>query len=174
MRALLPTLLLAIFIVCGAVSAEPTSTLSTRPNTAKKWIKLEVYDLRELNSSGFAVLLTEVGEPDPEWFLPMVIGQCETVGIARAMDNQPFERPLTYELMGNLIKELGGTLAHIVITELTDGTFYANLHVKKGDDELVIDCRPSDAINLAVRQNAPIFATKSVVKEAKQEFTTSD
>lgn len=181
MKALKLSLLLGIFIVCGALSYAPeqsqtlaSTTTSSSAKAKKNWVKMEVYDLREYSGGGFLVMLTKKDEENPKWFFPMVIGQCETMGIARAMEDEPFSRPLTYELMGSILKELGGSLQHILITQLDGGTFFAKLYIKQGEEEIQIDSRPSDAINFAMRQEVPIYATKEVIKESKEEFSTSD
>jgi uncharacterized protein len=95
---------------------------------------------------------------------PIVIGFNEVEEINRKLTGQQVPRPLTHDLVGRVIKTLGWRLQRVVITELRDATFYANLVLVPGDaagakagTERLVDCRPSDAIALAVQTNARIF-----------------
>ena len=91
-------------------------------------------------------------------YLPIWIGPFEASAIAAEIYDITVSRPQTHDLMESLIQNLGGTLDHIVISDLRDGTFYASMVVRQNGSVLNIDSRPSDAIALAVRSGAPIYA----------------
>jgi bifunctional DNase/RNase len=94
--------------------------------------------------------------------LPIIIGAAEAQSIALEMEGIKPPRPLTHDLMKNIIAAFGGELTEIIIDDLRDGTFYAKLNI----DSQQIDSRPSDAIALAVRYGAQIFVATSVMDEA--------
>jgi uncharacterized protein len=94
--------------------------------------------------------------------LPIIIGAAEAQSIALEMEGIKPPRPLTHDLMKNIIGAFGGELTEIVIDDLRDGTFYAKLNI----DSQQIDSRPSDAIALAVRYGAQIFVATNVMDEA--------
>jgi bifunctional DNase/RNase len=86
------------------------------------------------------------------------------------LQNQEFSRPLTHDLAVNLVNELGGSLERITVTELRDSTFFASLHVEIGGRTVEVDSRPSDAIAIAVRTGATIYAADEVIEEAAVVF----
>lgn len=110
------------------------------------------------------VLLREV---DSERQLPIWIGPCEADAITIELQDVKVARPLTQDLLKNIITELGGTVSHVLIKELNDSVFHARLFISvQGEREpREIDCRPSDAIALAARTGSPIFAEESVLEE---------
>jgi bifunctional DNase/RNase len=105
-------------------------------------------------------------ERDGERYLPIWIGNPEAAAIAFALQGVPTARPLTHDLMKNVLEELGVSVERIVITELKDGTFYAVIEMAQNGTRYEISSRPSDAIALAVRFNVPIFANEEVLTEA--------
>ncbi len=114
------------------------------------------------------VLLREV---DSERQLPIWIGPCEADAITIELQDVKVARPLTQDLLKNIITELGGTVSHVLIKELNDSVFHARLFISvQGEREpREIDCRPSDAIALAVRAKVPIFISEEVMDEAGVE-----
>ncbi|HEY9907773.1 MAG TPA: bifunctional nuclease family protein [Thermosynechococcaceae cyanobacterium] len=98
--------------------------------------------------------------------LPIYIGQDQAKAIINALENQTPPRPLTHDLLANLLEAWGMTLERIVIHSLQDNTFYALLTVKQGETRKEIDARPSDAIALALRTNSPIWVLEEVVADA--------
>ena len=98
--------------------------------------------------------------------LPIYIGAPEATSIAFALDGIEVRRPITHDLFATVLGELGATLARVVINDLQVDTFFAELHLRTGDDEKVISARPSDAIALAVRLGTPVFAAPGVLEEA--------
>ncbi|ADD02023.1 bifunctional nuclease family protein [Thermoanaerobacter sp. CM-CNRG TB177] len=102
----------------------------------------------------FSVLLTDEEEKK---VLPIVIGPLEAQNIAIPLQGITPPRPLTPDLLKSVIEELGGKPEKVVITDLKDDTYYAELYIKQGDRVIKIDSRPSDAIALAMRTDIPIF-----------------
>ena len=98
--------------------------------------------------------------------LPIVVGHFEAYSIALALEGVDYTRPLTHDLIKTLCDKLGGKLKKVVITDMRDNTYYAELYIEGKDSEvvIVIDARPSDAIAFALRVNAPIFLSEKVEK----------
>jgi len=107
---------------------------------------------------------------DDNRYLPIWIGQPEARSILMKLQNQEFSRPLTHDLAINLVTELGGSMEKITVTELRDSTFFATISVQIGGRTVEIDSRPSDAIALAVRTGAEIYAADEVIEEAAVVF----
>ena len=124
-------------------------------------IQVDILGLSSSQSSGgaYALILKEVNGARR---LPIIIGAFEAQSIALEMEGIKPPRPLTHDLMKNLIDLLGGELVDVYISELREGTFFARLNL----DTQEIDSRPSDAIALAVRYGAPIFVAEKVMAEA--------
>jgi uncharacterized protein len=102
--------------------------------------------------------------------LPIHIGPFESMAIQSALEKVAPERPMTHDLLRNVLEKLGGSLERVVIDDLWQGTFYAKLHLtQKTAPTLELDCRPSDAIALALRLRAPVFVAEHVLVEAAQE-----
>lgn len=110
----------------------------------------------ELPSNNPVVLLQEV--EGARRTLPIFVGPFEANAIAEALQGVVRERPMTHDLLRDVVGALGGRLARIVVTELRNGTFFAELHIEIGGRTEVVSSRPSDAIALAARAGAPIFA----------------
>jgi bifunctional DNase/RNase len=109
------------------------------------------------------VMLRDV---DGERRLPIWIGPCEAEAITIELQDVEIARPVTHDLLKNIIEEMGGTVSHILINELRDQVFYARLFVDMDGNMMEIDCRPSDAIAVAVRSKVPVFIDESVMDEA--------
>ncbi len=131
-------------------------------------IELELVGVRvELPHNQPIVLLKETGGAR---FLPIWIGAVEATAIAFAMQGVNSPRPLTHDLMRDLLTSLEVGMERVVVTELRDGTFYAEIHMTRNGQAVQVSSRPSDAIALAVRTTAPIFADESVLTEAGIEI----
>ncbi len=98
--------------------------------------------------------------------LPIFIGGTEAAAIAMAIEHMDAPRPMTHDLFATTLATIGAQLQRVVLTELIDGTYYARLEVEGPDDVYEISCRPSDGIALAVRLDAPIVATETLLDEA--------
>ena len=100
--------------------------------------------------------------------LPIWIGHAEAMAIELHLKGTHFERPLTHDLLRTLIENLGAAVVKVAITDLREGTFFAKIHLQRGDDILVIDARPSDSVALALKSNAPIFVARDVFSAHKR------
>ncbi|MFL5738102.1 MAG: bifunctional nuclease family protein [Actinomycetota bacterium] len=105
-------------------------------------------------------------EDEGERYLPIWIGAAEAAAIAFALQGVVTPRPMTHDLMKNLLEEVGAHIQRIEITELREGTYYANINMRMNGNAYEISARPSDAIALAVRVEAPIFADEEVLTDA--------
>jgi len=103
-------------------------------------------------------------------YLPIVITQDQAQAIQLALSGEPFERPLTHDLLVDMVTEFGGAIDGIRIDDLADGTFYAKIDAERYEDgrpeKFVFDARPSDAIALAVRVDCPILISDEVLDSA--------
>ncbi|MCI0398977.1 MAG: bifunctional nuclease family protein [Chloroflexi bacterium] len=109
------------------------------------------------------VMLRDV---DGERQLPIWIGPCEAEAITIELQDVEIARPVTHDLLKNVIEEMGGKVSHILINELRDQVFHARLFIDLKGELLEIDCRPSDSIALAVRAKVPIFVDELVMEQA--------
>jgi bifunctional DNase/RNase len=105
-------------------------------------------------------------EREGERFLPIWIGAMEATAIAFALQGIVTARPMTHDLLKNVLEDLSVQVQRIVITELKDGTFFAVIQMQQDGRAYEVSSRPSDAIALAVRVNVPIFANEDVLTEA--------
>ena len=136
--------------------------------SADGFTKMSIYgiNLDLFSSSPIVILKVE----DENRYLPIWIGQPEARSILMKLQNQEFSRPLTHDLTVNLVAELGGSMERVTVTELRDSTFFATISVQIDGRTVDIDSRPSDAIALAVRAGAEIFAADEVIEEAAVVF----
>lgn len=121
----------------------------------------------ELPSNQPIVLLRE---RDGTRYLPIWIGAIEATAIAYALEGVDHQRPLTHDLFKDSILALGNEVERVVVTELRDNIFFADLVFKRDDDEVHVSARPSDAIALAARTEAPLFADAQVLEDAGIEI----
>jgi bifunctional DNase/RNase len=104
---------------------------------------------------------------ESQLFLPIWIGVFEANAIALRIEGVEPPRPMTHDLLRAIVETLGGSVEKIVISDLKESTFFAVIHVRRGEDSVAIDARPSDAIALALRTEAPIFVLRSVLDKAQ-------
>jgi len=102
-----------------------------------------------------------------ERVLPIWVGPVEANAIALQVENVSPPRPMTHDLLRNLLTELGATLARIVISDLRESTFYAYLELHRNGEVLFVDARPSDAIALCLRTRAPVFVDSKVLERSR-------
>jgi len=107
-------------------------------------------------------------------FLPIWIGHPEAAAILMKLQGASTPRPMTHDLVTDMLGHLDARVVRIAVTELRDNTFYALITVSVDGTEIEIDSRPSDAIALAVRADAPIFAADAVIEESAIEFEHED
>ncbi|MFC5136345.1 MULTISPECIES: bifunctional nuclease family protein [Haloferacaceae] len=112
-----------------------------------------------------AVILSVRGE-----YVPIFVSGDQARSIATVLENEPFDRPLTHDLLVEILTEFGGAIDRVRIDDLSDGTFYAKVDAERyesGEPErFVFDARPSDALALAVRIECPIIVSEEVIDEA--------
>ena len=113
-------------------------------------------------------------DSDGKRILPIWVGVFEANAIALQIENVSTPRPMTHDLLRNVIQDLNGDVQKIVVSDLKGNTFYAVLHVVVAGEMVMIDARPSDAIALALRVRAPIFAEDAVIDNAKSMDITPD
>lgn len=106
--------------------------------------------------------------------LPIWIGIPEATSIASAIKQVTMARPLTHDLFFDLLLDVGVTVQRVVITELKESTYFAELVLGQGDRVIVLDSRPSDAIAMALRASAPIYVAQSVLDQAKVTFGSNN
>lgn len=120
-----------------------------------------------LSNMGFVVMLKE---RDGTRSLPVFIGAAEAQAIAIPINGVEMPRPLTHDLLKNLLDFLECRLRRVVVSDLREGTFYARMVLERDEEEADLDSRPSDAIALALRFDAPIFVAEHVMQEAGRAF----
>lgn len=126
-------------------------------------IEVEIDSIRiSLISQHRIVMLREV---DGERQLPIWIGPCEAEAITIELQDTEISRPLTHDLLKNVIEDLGAKVAHILISNLDNQIFYARLVLDVEGDLTEVDCRPSDAIAVAVRSEVPLYISEEVMDE---------
>lgn len=127
-------------------------------------VELTVADIRvDRTSNSPVVLLREKGG---NRVLPIWIGPAEAHAIAMELQGVKPQRPLTHDLLKQIVTGLGGTLKRIVISAVKDNTYFAELFIHRDEHVFQVDARPSDSIALALRLHAPIFAADSLLDEA--------
>jgi bifunctional DNase/RNase len=107
---------------------------------------------------------------DGNRFLPIWIGHPEAAAILMKLQGASTPRPMTHDLLSDMLEELDAKCERVAVTELRDNTFYATITHSIDGNEVEIDSRPSDALALAVRCDAPIFAAEDVIEESSIEF----
>jgi len=124
--------------------------------------KIRIFDI-SLTKSGFVLFLSaEEGGP----ILPIVIGISEAQSITMALNDIDPERPLSHDLFKKIMDNFQSSVIKVIVSKFDDGTFFADLYLSTNDGVITIDSRPSDAIALAIRYNAPIYICPEVMEEA--------
>ena len=117
------------------------------------------------------VILKDVGGNS---ILPIWVGVFEANAIALQMEGVTTPRPMTHDLLKNLITQIEGDVLKVVINNLRENTFYAQIHLRVANRDVLVDSRPSDAIALALRLQAPVFVEESVLEKSRSGEDTSD
>ncbi len=118
------------------------------------------------------VVILEEAEGDR--VLPIWIGATEARAIATQMASMTFSRPLTHDLLCSIVGGLGGALQRVVVTDVEQSTYFAELVVNRGDEVVRIDARPSDSIAVALRADVPIFAEEGLLEVASIEVADAE
>lgn len=127
-------------------------------------MELEIESIRVRQETKQRAVVLRV--KDSDLYLPIFIGHFEVEAIRLKLMDVEVPRPMTHDLLGSIIGNLGGSVQRIVVSELKNDTFFAKIVVDYNGNSIEIDSRPSDALALAVRTNAPIFAEDDVVEQA--------
>lgn len=128
-------------------------------------IEVKIRGLMMDPNSGTPIIILK--DVNSEMMLPIWVGAYEANAIALEIEKIAPQRPMTHDLLRNLVVEMGATVQRIVITELRDNTFFAVIEIIKGGGEMVsLDSRPSDAIALALRVDSPIFVNENVMSSS--------
>ncbi len=128
-------------------------------------VEMELVGVRvEVPSSSPIALLRELG--GARRVLPIFIGAPEANAIAFALEEVVTPRPMTHDLLKNVLDDMGASLERVVVTEVREGTFFAELELNAHDGVHTISSRPSDALALAARTGSPIFAREDVLADA--------
>jgi bifunctional DNase/RNase len=131
-------------------------------------VPMELVGVRiELPTQTPILLLREQGGSR---FLPIWIGTNEATAIALALEGVEPQRPMTHDLLKIVTESLGAVVDRVVVTALSDGTYFADLVMSRNGEEVTVSSRPSDAIALAARTSSPVFAARSVLDEAGVEI----
>jgi bifunctional DNase/RNase len=117
----------------------------------------------ELPTNTPILLLRETGG---DRYLPIWIGTAEATAIALALEGVEPQRPMTHDLLKIVTESLGARVGKVIVTDLKDGTFFADLVMERDGEEVTVSSRPSDAIALAARTATPVFASRDVLDEA--------
>jgi bifunctional DNase/RNase len=124
------------------------------------------------NSGTPIIILKDVNS---ETMLPIWVGAYEANAIALEIEKIAPQRPMTHDLLRNLIVEMGARVERVVVTELRDNTFFAIIEMRAGDGTpMVLDSRPSDAIALALRADCPIYVDLEVIRASRNTVSTED
>jgi hypothetical protein len=135
--------------------------ISYEENTVMVHMELSRIMISETSDHQIIVLK----EKDGQRSFPIVIGLHEAWAIDRAVKDIPTPRPLTHDLLSNVIIQLSGGIERVEISDLKNNTFYAKIIISQNGSVLEIDSRPSDAIALAMQGNTPIYVAKTVLEE---------
>lgn len=134
-------------------------------------VEMKIFGLALDETSQVPLLILK--DLEDKLVLPIWIGAMEAMSISISLNKVNISRPLTHDLMLNTFEMLGVSVQKVVVVDLKEGTYYAELCLQSGDRELIVDCRPSDAIALAVRTEVPIYASKTLLEEVNRQFQTA-
>lgn len=129
------------------------------------WIEMKVRGLALDPVSNMPIIILR--DEDEKRSLPIWVGIFEANAIALELEKISTPRPMTHDLIKNILESVEAKVEKIVVNDLRDNTFFALIHLRLGDEEITVDSRPSDAIALALRVSAPIFVEEDVVRRAK-------
>ncbi|MEK6666864.1 MAG: bifunctional nuclease family protein [candidate division NC10 bacterium] len=136
------------------------------------WVEMKVRGLALDPLSNMPIIILR--DEEDKRSLPIWVGMFEANAIALELEKIATPRPMTHDLIKNILESLEARVLKIVVTDLKDNTFFAAIHLQVGDSEITVDSRPSDAIALALRVAAPIFVAEEVVRKAKSVEVTKE
>jgi bifunctional DNase/RNase len=129
------------------------------------WVEMKVRGLALDPVSNMPIIILR--DEEEKRSLPIWVGIFEANAIALELEKISTPRPMTHDLIKNILESVEAKVEKIVVNDLRDNTFFALIHLRLGDEEITVDSRPSDAIALALRAGAPIFVDEDVVRRAK-------
>jgi bifunctional DNase/RNase len=129
------------------------------------WVEMKVRGLALDPLSNMPIIILR--DEEEKRSLPIWVGIFEANAIALELEKITTPRPMTHDLIKNILESLEAKVAKIMVNDLRENTFFAEIHLRVGDSEITVDSRPSDAIALALRVGAPIFVEEEVVRKAK-------
>ncbi|MCF8106316.1 MAG: bifunctional nuclease family protein [Desulfohalobiaceae bacterium] len=132
-------------------------------------IEMKIFGLALDEQSQVPLLILK--DTNEEYVLPIWIGAMEAMSISITLNKVNISRPLTHDLMLSILNGLEVSILKVVITELKEGTYYAEIHLEQGEIVYKMDSRPSDAIALAVRSEAPIYASEELLEKVSFQFS---
>lgn len=136
------------------------------------WLEMKVRGLALDPLSNMPIIILR--DDEDKRSLPIWVGIFEANAIALELEKIATPRPMTHDLIKNILESLDARVAKIVVNDLKDNTFFATIHLQVGEAEIAVDSRPSDAIALALRVAAPIFVEEDVVRKAKSVEVTKE
>lgn len=136
------------------------------------WVEMKVSGLALDSISNMPIIILK--DLEEKRSLPIWVGVFEANAIALELEKVTTPRPMTHDLIRNLLEALNAHVEKIVVNDLRDNTFYATIYLILDGDEVQVDSRPSDAIALALRTKSPIFVSEDVVNKAKSVEVTKD
>jgi hypothetical protein len=129
------------------------------------WVEMKVRGLALDPVSNMPIIILR--DEEEKRSLPIWVGLFEANAIALELEKISTPRPMTHDLIKNILESVEAKVEKIVVNDLRDNTFFALIHLRLGDEEITVDSRPSDAIALALRVGAPIFVDEDVVRRAR-------
>lgn len=136
------------------------------------WLEMKVRGLALDPLSNMPIIILR--DEEEKHSLPIWVGIFEANAIALELEKITTPRPMTHDLIKNILESLEAKVAKIMVNDLRENTFFAEIHLRVGGSEITVDSRPSDAIALALRVGAPIFVEEEVVKKAKSVEVSKD
>lgn len=136
------------------------------------WVEMKVRGLALDPLSNMPIIILR--DEEEKRSLPIWVGIFEANAIALELEKIATPRPMTHDLIKNILESLEAKVAKIMVNDLRENTFFAEIHLKVGESEITVDSRPSDAIALALRVGAPIFVEEEVVRKAKSVEVAKD
>jgi hypothetical protein len=132
-------------------------------------VEMKIFGLALDEQSQVPLLILK--DKEEQQVLPIWIGAMEAMSISISLNKVNISRPLTHDLMLQTLTTLGATIERVAVIDLREGTYYAEIHLRHQDQTHLIDSRPSDAIALAVRVDAPIMASEDLLAQVAKQFT---
>jgi hypothetical protein len=132
-------------------------------------VEMKIFGLALDEQSQVPLLILK--DKEEQQVLPIWIGAMEAMSISISLNKVNISRPLTHDLMLQTLTTLGATIERVAVIDLREGTYYAEIHLRHQDRTHLIDSRPSDAIALAVRVDAPIMASEDLLAQVAKQFT---